>query len=149
LKRITQRGAVVGALCAAVVVGASMQANANTANLPATFVGVNSMSGTCEPEYVNAGVGGSGGISYQIQGYAASTSTATQSTQVQCKIVGSSGHTLWAGASGFRAGNANVLSNAFTLYTLESFVTCVRGDYFDSSGTIQTSGWKTTGGTAC
>lgn len=148
MKRMTQRGTFIAAT-AALVCAAGAPVSADVVNAPATVVGVNGLTASCVPEYASAGVGGSGGISYQIQGYAVSTATDTQSTQVSCKIVGSRSGILWQGSSGYRAGNANALAQSFTLYTLESFVTCVKGDYFTSGGTIKTTTWRTAAGQPC
>jgi hypothetical protein len=149
--RTTQRGAVATAACAlgfAALTGGA--ANADVANAPATVVNVNGMSGTCETEYAAAGVGGSGGLDYKIQGYATSTSTSTTSTRVSCRLVRiSDAKVIYSTTSNFMAANAAYLAKDFTLYDLGAFRTCIKSDYFTSGGSTITTGWKTTAGGAC
>ena len=106
--------------------------------------------GRCVSAFAAAGVGGADGLQYEIEGVAASTNPNTVATQVECKFYDlDTNSDIAVFRSGYMSGPAAALAEVYTVHTLDTFVTCVKVDTFDSYGNIDSTPWTTTDNQPC
>jgi len=117
--------------------------------LPSTDASL-SLSGTCVPEFVAAGVGSTGGLPYKVQG-AGYSSTDSPATQVECRFWDTDNSSvIQSWASGYKAGPAAALAVDYTVHTLDNFITCVKVDRIDPvTGVVHSTGWTSSTGAYC
>ena len=106
--------------------------------------------GRCVSAFAAAGVGGTDGLQYEIEGVGASPRASTVATQVECKFYDlDTNSDLVVFQSGYMSGPVADLADVYTVRTLDTFITCARVDTFDSSGHISSTPWTTTDNEPC
>ncbi len=138
------------ALAASTVLLTSTPANA-VGDTPAA--GVSLVSGIafqqyCQVALVNVGVGGAGGLTYQIAAEGSAVGTNVLNTSIGCKIY-QDGATRYLKNSNFTPGGAAVLSDSWTTYSLSSLKICAQTRAFVSSGATVLGGWSGQNGLPC
>lgn len=89
-----------------------------------------------------AGVGSTGGASYDIEGFSANADTNTVANQVECALYDTDTNTFIAVfESSFEPGVAARVTTNYVVHTSDDFVVCVEASRFDDSGNVESTSW--------